>query len=111
MDHMSDKKSYSTTTPSQEDSREHEKVSHQRGAHLAFIQVGRPWRVPPVSFLHKLVLHRLRVFIFAVDQARFDPRAPVHPTGLYKQELTPWLRASSILGRNPEPPLQSRNPR
>jgi hypothetical protein len=28
--------------PSQEDSREYEKMSHQRGAHLAFTQVGRP---------------------------------------------------------------------
>jgi hypothetical protein len=35
----------------------------------------------------------------------------VHPTGLYKQEPTPWVRASLILGRNSEPPLQSRNPR
>jgi hypothetical protein len=42
MTHMSDKKSYSTQEPNQEDSREHEKASHQRGAQLAFTQVSRP---------------------------------------------------------------------
>ena len=43
--------------------------------------------------LRRSVLHRLRVFIYAVVQGRFDPRAAVHPMGLYKQGQTPWGRA------------------
>jgi hypothetical protein len=82
--------------PSWEGSRRHEKVTHQRGVHLALSQVrrlhpqvDRP-RGPPIS--HELlmsVLHRLRVSIFTVDQGRFDPRALAHPIGLYKQAPTP----------------------
>jgi hypothetical protein len=33
--------------------------------------------------------NRFRVCIFAVDQGRFDLRAPMQPTGLYKQPCTP----------------------
>jgi hypothetical protein len=56
-------------------------------------QVSWP-RGPPVS--HGLLyrfLHCLRVCIFAVDWSRFDPRALIYPTGLYKQALTPGREA------------------
>jgi hypothetical protein len=64
---------------------------------------GRPW-TPPVShgLLHRF-LHRLRVCIYAVDQGRFNPRALVHPTSLYKQAPTPGFKALSHLIKSSEP--------
>jgi hypothetical protein len=40
--------------------------------------------------LRTSVPHRHWGLIFTVDQSRFDPRALVHPIGLYKQSCTPW---------------------
>jgi hypothetical protein len=67
------------------------------GAHLEATQVGRPKWVPPISLLHKSVLYRLRVCIFTVDQGRFDLRALVHPTGLYKRASTPWVQSIQVI--------------
>jgi hypothetical protein len=38
------------------------------------------------------MLHRLRVSISFVVSSRFDPRAVVHSTGLYKQSPPPFLK-------------------
>jgi hypothetical protein len=44
---------------------------------------------PPISHhLRTSVLHHLRVCISTLDWSRFDLRALVHPTGLYKQPCT-----------------------
>jgi hypothetical protein len=57
--------------------------------------VGRPWD-PRVSLpLLTLVLHRLRVCIYAIVSSQFDPRAPVHSMGLYKQSLHPLASNST----------------
>jgi hypothetical protein len=95
-----------------EGSRIHKKTTHRRGplgSHPGWPTLPQDSRhkwVPPISLLCKSVLYRLRVYIFAVDQGRFDLRALVHPTGLYKLAPTPGFKAFKsfdqvIRARNP----------
>jgi hypothetical protein len=85
----------SAPKPSWEESRRHEKVCHRRwgppiigAGRPAPPQVNRPMGPPISHHLRTSVLHRLRVCIWS----RFDPRALVHPTNLYKQPCTSWGR-------------------
>jgi hypothetical protein len=86
-----------------EGSRRHEKATHQRRPtwkppRSADPTPGRPtlggptYRPPPQvdSLPH-------RVCIFAIDQGRFDLRALVHPTSLYKPTPTPWVQSIQVI--------------
>jgi hypothetical protein len=52
-------------------------------------QVGWPMGLPVSHRLRTTVLHHLKDCIYAVDWSWFDPRALLHPTGLYKAALYP----------------------
>lgn len=60
-------------------------------------QVGQPYALPFSLRLRVSVLHRHKDCIYAVVQCRFDPRAPVHPKGLYNQ--TPDPRVLDVTDR------------
>jgi hypothetical protein len=85
----------SASKPGWEESRRHEKACHRRWGPPAIgagwptpPQVGRPVGPPISHHLRMSVLRRLRVCISTLDWSRFDPRALVHPTSLYKQPCT-----------------------
>jgi hypothetical protein len=89
----------SASKPSWEESRRHEKTRHRRWGPPAIgagqstpPQVDRPMGPPVSHHLHTSVIHCLKVCISTLDWSWFDPRALVHPTGLYKQPYTSWGR-------------------
>jgi hypothetical protein len=50
---------------------------------------GRPRWGPPVIHLHVMASNQPLWHILTIVSSRFDPRAMVHPTGVYKQRQTP----------------------
>jgi hypothetical protein len=82
-------------TPTLEDSRRHEKVQDRDGDQetpeeaARPSQVGRPGPEANHLLLHVTCYNTSLRRILTVVSSRFDPRAAVHPTGLYNQTTDP----------------------